>query len=167
MFFFMSFPISLWFCLPYLYLCFFPHRNNVQLGAHGRNRSNLWRYAGATGGRKSEEDDFSLHPTVKPVQMVRDAILDVTALGEVVLDPFMGSGTTLLAAERAHRVCVSLEISPAYVDVAIRRWEKMTGLEARLAGTGLTFSEIRAERASESTRRKASPWSQNAGTEDF
>lgn len=144
-----------------------PHRNNVQLGAHGRNRSNLWRYAGATGGRKSEEDDFSLHPTVKPVRMVRDAILDVTALEEVVLDPFLGSGTTLLAAERAHRVCVGLEISPAYVDVAIRRWEKMTGLEARLAGTGQTFSEVRAERASESTRREASPWSQNAGTEDF
>jgi DNA modification methylase len=144
-----------------------PHRNNVQLGAHGRNRSNLWRYAGATGGRKSEEDDFSLHPTVKPVQMVRDAILDVTALGEVVLDPFLGSGTTLLAAERAHRVCVGLEISPAYVDVAVRRWEKMTGLEARLMGTGQTFSEVRAERGGESTRKKASPWSQNAGTEDF
>jgi DNA modification methylase len=144
-----------------------PHRNNVQLGAHGRNRSNLWRYAGATGGRKSEEDDFSLHPTVKPVRMVRDAILDVTALGEVVLDPFLGSGTTLLAAERAHRVCVGLEISPAYVDVAVLRWEKMTGLEARLTGTGQTFSEVRAERASESTPREASPWSQNAGKEDF
>ncbi len=144
-----------------------PHRNNVQLGAHGRNRSNLWRYAGATGGRKSDEDDFSLHPTVKPVQMVRDAILDVTALGEMVLDPFLGSGTTLLAAERAHRVCVGLEISPAYIDVAVRRWEKMTGLEARLTGTGQTFSEVRAERASESTRKEASPWSQNAGTEDF
>jgi DNA modification methylase len=99
--------------------------------------------------------------------MVRDAILDVTALGEVVLDPFLGSGTTLLAAERAHRVCVGLEISPAYVDVAVLRWEKMTGLEARLTGTGQTFSEVRAERASESTPREASPWSQNAGKEDF
>lgn len=144
-----------------------PHRNNVQLGAHGRNRSNLWRYAGATGGRKSEEDDFSLHPTVKPVQLVRDAILDVTAPGEVVLDPFLGSGTTLLAAERAHRVCVSLEISPAYVDVAVRRWEKMTGLEARLADTGQTFSELRALRASESKRREVSPRSQDVETEDF
>jgi DNA modification methylase len=123
-----------------------PHLNNVQLGVHGRNRSNLWRYAGATGGRKSEEDDFSLHPTVKPVRLVRDAILDVTAMGEVVLDPFLGSGTTILAAELSHRVCVGLEISPAYVDVAIGRWEKLTGLKAIHHGTGLTFAELRAAR---------------------
>ena len=144
-----------------------PHRNNVQLGAHGRNRSNLWRYAGATGGRKSEEDDFSLHPTVKPVQMVRDAILDVSALGEVVLDTFLGSGTTLLAAERAHRVCVGLEISPAYVDVAVRRWEKMTGLDARLSGSGQTFSEVCELRATCGNSTGAPAYPDNSGTEDF
>jgi DNA modification methylase len=125
-----------------------PHTNNVALGKHGRYRTNVWEYAGATGGRKSAEDDFSLHPTVKPVGLVRDAILDVTAMDEVVLDPFLGSGTTVLAAELAGRVCCGLEISPAYVDVAIRRWEKMTGRDAVHAVTGLTFALMRAERAS-------------------
>ncbi|WP_170482811.1 DNA modification methylase [Ruegeria arenilitoris] len=119
-----------------------PHLNNVKLGIHGRNRTNLWRYAGATGGRKSEEDDFSLHPTVKPARMVRDAILDVTAMGEVVLDPFLGSGTTVLAAELSKRVCAGIEISPAYVDVAIGRWQKLTGLHAVHEETGLTFEEL-------------------------
>ncbi|NOD36627.1 MULTISPECIES: DNA methyltransferase [unclassified Ruegeria] len=119
-----------------------PHLNNVKLGIHGRNRSNVWRYAGATGGRKSEQDDFSVHPTVKPVLMVRDAILDVTAMGDVVLDPFLGSGTTLLAAEMSKRVCAGIEISPAYVDVAISRWEKLTGLHAMHEETGLPFHEL-------------------------
>lgn len=120
-----------------------PHLNNVQLGIHGRNRTNLWSYAGATGGRKSAEDDFSLHPTVKPVGLVRDAILDVSAMGDVILDPFLGSGTTIIAAELSKRICVGLEISPAYVDVAIGRWEKLTGLEAVHDATGLTFAELR------------------------
>ena len=124
-----------------------PHLNNVKLGIHGRNRSNVWRYAGATGGRKSEEDDFSLHPTVKPVRMVRDALLDVTAMGEVVLDPFLGSGTTVLAAELSKRACVGIEISPAYVDVAVARWEKLTGLEAVHEETGLTFAVLRQRRS--------------------
>ncbi|CUJ83038.1 Modification methylase DpnIIB [Ruegeria denitrificans] len=123
-----------------------PHLNNVNLGIHGRNRTNLWRYAGATGGRKSEEDDFSLHPTVKPVRLVRDAVLDVTAMGEVVLDPFLGSGTSVLAAELSKRICAGIEISPAYVDVAIGRWEKLTGLEAVHEETGLTFAELRQSR---------------------
>ena len=122
------------------------HRNNVQLGAFGRNRSNLWRYAGATGGHKAEQDDFELHPTVKPAHLVRDAILDVTALGDVVLDPFLGSGTTILAAELSRRICVGLELSPIYVDVAVRRWERMTGRPALHAVTGQTFSEISEER---------------------
>jgi len=124
-----------------------PHLNNVKLGIHGRNRSNVWRYAGATGGRKAEEDDFSLHPTVKPVRLVRDALLDVTAMGEVVLDPFLGSGTTVLAAELSKRVSAGIEISPAYVDVALGRWEKLTGLEAVHEETGLTFTELRKSRA--------------------
>lgn len=118
------------------------HLNNIQLGIYGRNRTNLWRYAGATGGRKSDDDDFSLHPTVKPVRLVRDAILDVTSMGEVIFDPFLGSGTTVLAAELSKRVCVGMEISPAYVDVAIRRWEKLTGLDAVHSETGMTFAEL-------------------------
>ena len=118
-----------------------PHRNNIELGKYGRYRTNVWDYAGATGGAKSEEDDFSLHPTVKPVKLVMDAILDVTAMGEVILDPFLGSGSTLLAAERARRRCFGIEISPAYVDVAIRRWQEMTGQQAVHAETGKTFNE--------------------------
>lgn len=122
------------------------HMNNVQLGKHGRNRSNIWRFAGATGGASAAEDDFSLHPTVKPVRLVRDAILDVTAIDEVVLDPFLGSGSTLLAAELARRVCLGVELSPAYVDVAVRRWEEMTGRTAVHAETGMGFAEVGAQR---------------------
>ena len=117
------------------------HMNNVDLGANGRNRTNVWEYAGATGGRADELDDFSLHPTVKPVRLVEDAILDATVAGATVFDPFLGSGTTLLAAERARRRCVGVEIAPAYVDVAIRRWESLTGCNAIHEATGQTFAE--------------------------
>lgn len=133
-----------------------PHLNNVKLGIFGRNRSNLWRYAGATGGRKSEEDDFSRHPTTKPVRLVRDAILDVTAIGEIVLDPFLGSGTTLLAAELSRRACAGIEISPAYVDVAVDRWQKLTGLEAIHEATGRTFAQLRHARRAEDEGRGGS-----------
>lgn len=115
------------------------HRNNVELGVHGRNRSNVWTYAGATGGKADGDDDFDAHPTVKPIRMVRDALLDVTLPGETVLDPFLGSGTTLLAAERARRRCFGIEIEPAYVDVAIRRWQDMTGGRAVHAESGRPF----------------------------
>ncbi|WP_369768781.1 site-specific DNA-methyltransferase [Falsihalocynthiibacter sp. BN13B15] len=118
-----------------------PHRNNIELGKHGRYRTNVWEYAGATGGARSQEDDFTLHPTVKPVKLVMDAILDATAIDEVILDPFLGSGSTLLAAERARRRCFGVEISPAYVDVAIRRWQAMTGLDAVHMETGERFND--------------------------
>jgi len=126
------------------------HRNNVELGKHGRYRTNVWEFGGASGGTKSEEDDFSVHPTVKPVRLLQEAMLDVTVAGEFVLDPFLGSGSTLLAAERVERVCLGLEISPAYVDVTIARWEKMTGREAIHADTGLTFKEVQEQRDIES-----------------
>ena len=116
-----------------------PHRNNVALGVHGRNRSNVWSYSGATGGKADGDDDFSVHPTVKPLRMVRDSLLDVSLPGEVVLDPFLGSGTTLLAAERSRRRCVGIEVDPAYVDLAIRRWQEMTGDQAVHAVTGVPF----------------------------
>ncbi|SEP23211.1 DNA modification methylase [Salinihabitans flavidus] len=120
------------------------HMNNVALGSHGRYRTNVWEYAGATGGRADEADDFSVHPTVKPVRLVEDAILDATVAGATVFDPFLGSGTTILAAERTQRRCVGIEISPAYVDVAIRRWEALTGLEAIHEASDQTFA-VRAE----------------------
>jgi DNA modification methylase len=120
------------------------HRNNVQLGKFGRNRTNVWEYAGInTLSRQSDEGNLlALHPTVKPVAMVADALLDTSARGEIVLDSFLGSGTTLIASERVGRVCYGIEIDPLYVDIAIRRWQKHTGDYAVHAGTGKRFDEI-------------------------
>ena len=123
------------------------HRNNVELGKHGRYRTNVWEYAGATGGSSDEDDDFDAHPTVKPVALVADAILDVTAVSDVVLDPFLGSGTTVLAAERTRRRCFGLEIDPVYVDVAIRRWQATTGGSAIHVASGQSFDELEAHAA--------------------
>lgn len=120
------------------------HRNNVQLGRHGRNRTNIWEYPGAnTASRCGEEGNLlSFHPTVKPVAMIADALLDCSARGEIVLDPFLGSGSTLLAAQRVGRICYGLEIEPRYVDTAIRRWQKITGEDAIHAATGRTFNAL-------------------------
>jgi len=121
-----------------------PHRNNVELGRHGRYRSNVWKYPCAnTFSKHGEEGNnlLALHPTVKPVALVADAILDCSARGDIVLDSFLGSGTTLMAAERVGRVCYGMELDPLYIDVGIRRWQKQTGDEARHAITGLTFEE--------------------------
>ncbi|WP_294622068.1 DNA modification methylase [uncultured Roseovarius sp.] len=117
------------------------HCNNIMLGAHGRNRSNVWQFPGATGGKTDDADDFKSHPTVKPLKLIDEALLDVTGAGDVVLDPFLGSGSTLLAAERMQRRCLGLEISPAYVDLAIRRWQAMTGEEAVHVESGKTYDE--------------------------
>ena len=108
------------------------HRNNVQLGRFGRNRSNVWHYPGANSfARCGAEGNLSaLHPTVKPVAMVADAILDGSARGDIVLDAFLGSGTTVIAAERTGRRCWGLELDPGYVDTAIRRWQTLTGDQA-------------------------------------
>jgi len=108
------------------------HFNAVELGRHGRNRTNVWDYASVNSLKGSRREDLALHPTVKPAGMVADAIKDVTRRGELVLDTFLGSGTTLIAAERAGRRFRGLDIDPAYVDVAIERWSAATGIEARL-----------------------------------
>jgi DNA modification methylase len=120
------------------------HRNNVQLGHYGRNRTNVWRYPGATSFSKSGEEGnlLALHPTVKPVALVADAIMDVSARGEVVLDAFLGSGTTVIAAERTGRRCYGLELDPRYVDTIIRRWQAYTGAEALHASSKLTFTQL-------------------------
>jgi DNA modification methylase len=125
-----------------------PHRNNVQLGQHGRHRTNVWSYPSpSTFGRSTEEGNLSaLHPTVKPVQMVADAILDCSARGDIVLDSFVGSGTTLIAAARTGRRCFGIEIDPLYVDCAIRRWQAFTGGRARHVKTGRDFNDLAAER---------------------
>jgi DNA modification methylase len=119
-------------------------RNNVQLGQFGRNRSNVWRYPGVNSFARStaEGNLLALHPTVKPVAMVADAILDCTARGEIVLDAFLGSGTTVVAAERTGRRCCGLELDPGYVDVAIRRSQALTGGNARHAASGRSFDDL-------------------------
>jgi DNA modification methylase len=120
------------------------HRNNVRLGTYGRNRSNVWPYAPGPGfGRAGEEGHLSaLHPTVKPVGLVADAILDVTRRGDIVLDPFLGSGSTLMAAERSGRRCFGLELDPLYCDVIVRRWQAYTGGKATLVSTGESFDNV-------------------------
>jgi DNA modification methylase len=122
-----------------------PHLNNFELGQHGRNRTNVWDYAGVNTFRSGRMDELQMHPTVKPVALVADAIKDCSKQGDIVLDPFCGSGTILIAAERTGRRARALEIDPAYVDVAIRRWEALTGKSARLS-TGETFEEIAEQR---------------------
>jgi DNA modification methylase len=120
------------------------HRNNAQLGRFGRNRSNVWHYPGANSfARHGEEGNLlALHPTVKPVALVADAILDGSARGDIVLDAFLGSGTTVIAAERTGRRCSTLELDPGYVDTAIRRWQTLTGDKARHAATGRYFDDL-------------------------
>lgn len=104
-----------------------PHINAVELGKHGRNRTNVWDYASVNSMAGSRREDLALHPTVKPAGMVADAIKDVTRQGDRVLDIFLGSGTTLIACERTGRRFCGVEIDPTYVDVAIERWCQMTG----------------------------------------
>jgi DNA modification methylase len=123
------------------------HRNNIQLGQYGRNRTNVWTYPGINSfGRSGEEGNLlALHPTVKPVRLVVDALLDCSARGDIVLDSFLGSGTTLVAAERTGRKCRGIELDPLYVDVAIRRWQALTGDKAIHVPTGRSFAELEEE----------------------
>jgi DNA modification methylase len=120
------------------------HHNNIQLGRFGRHRSNVWSYAGMTSiARATDEGSLlNVHPTVKPVRLVADAILDASARSDIVLDPFLGSGTTLIAAHRVGRRARGIELDPAYIDVAIRRWQRETGEQAVHADSGRTFDEI-------------------------
>ncbi|GAA4647458.1 DNA modification methylase [Pontixanthobacter gangjinensis] len=108
------------------------HVNNVELGKHGRNRTNVWDYPSVNSMRGSRREDLALHPTVKPVAMVADAYQDVTKQGELVLDIFLGSGTSLIAAERVGRAFRGLDIDPAYVDLAMQRWSDLTGKQPKL-----------------------------------
>jgi len=126
-----------------------PHLNNIQLGRHGRSRSNVWTYAGVNTFRAGRMDDLRSHPTVKPVALVADAMKDCSRRGDIVLDIFCGSGTTILAAERVGRIGYGLEIEPRYVDVAIRRWQAFTKRDAVHAVTGRTFEETEHDRKSD------------------
>ena len=123
-----------------------PHINNIELGKNGRNRSTIWRasgYAGFGGGRA---DALARHPTCKPIGLIADAILDFTHPGHIVFDPFIGSGTTLLAAQRVHRLCFGIEIDATFVDGAVKRLEQATGKPAHHRDTGLTYSQTAEQR---------------------
>jgi DNA modification methylase len=117
------------------------HLNNIKLGKHGRTRSNVWRYAGVNNFKTGRGGELDYHPTVKPVALVADAIKDSTRRGDIVLDTFSGSGTTILAAERTGRIARCMDIDPLYVDVAVRRWQQFTGQDAVHAESGLTFAD--------------------------
>lgn len=119
-----------------------PYRNNVQLGRFGRNRSNVWTHAGLSSFGKGRNDLLNAHPTPKPVTLIADILRDVTARGDVVLDPFSGSGTSIMAAEETGRRCCAVELDPRYVDVAIRRWQRATGEDAVHAVTGERFDDL-------------------------
>jgi DNA modification methylase len=122
------------------------HLNNISLGKRGRHRSNVWTYPGASSLGSDARKGLQDHPTVKPTAMLQDALIDLTNRGEIVLDPFLGSGSTLIAAENTGRLCCGVELDPLYVDVIIRRYEAATGTTAILADTGEPFATVAARR---------------------
>ena len=123
------------------------HINNIELGRHGRYRTNVWDYPGVNTLKADRDEELAMHPTVKPAALVADAILDCSRRGGRVLDGFAGSGTTLIAAEKTGRHGYALEIDLHYVDVAVQRWRAYTGQEAVHAETGLSFEEMAVQRA--------------------
>jgi DNA modification methylase len=125
-----------------------PHLNTFELGQHGRTRSNVWTYAGANTFRAGRMDELRMHPTVKPVALIADAMKDCSRRGSIVLDAFAGSGSTIMAAEQVGRRAFCIEIDPRYVDVAVRRWQRVTRKDAILEATGRTFDEVLATRTS-------------------
>lgn len=125
------------------------HRNNVQLGRFGRNRTNVWTYPGVNTFREGRMEELKAHPTAKPVAMVKDALMDVSDRGEIVLDTFLGGGATLMAAEASGRVAYGMELDPIYVDGCLRRWSKETGKDPIRFSDSKMFSELEAELSSE------------------
>jgi DNA modification methylase len=115
------------------------HINNVALGRHGRHRTNVWDYVSQNTLNGTSRSKLALHPTVKPVAMVADAIRDCSNRNAVILDPFGGAGTTLIAAEQTGRRARLIEIDPLFVDVSIERWQRLTGSQARHAQSGQPF----------------------------
>lgn len=120
------------------------HINNFGLGEKGRYRTNVWDYAGVNSLKAERASELAMHPTVKPVAMVADAIRDCSRRGDIILDVFSGSGTTIIAAEEAGRRCYAVEYEPRYVDVAVKRWQAMTGCKAVHAESGVGFDQCAA-----------------------
>ncbi len=126
-----------------------PHINNVELGRFGRNRTNVWNYAGLNTFGSDRDTELAMHPTVKPVALVADAILDCSKRDGIVLDAFAGSGTTLIAAEKTGRRGYAIEIDPYYVDTIVRRFDAVYGLKAVLAGSNVDFAAVSRQRSEE------------------
>jgi DNA modification methylase len=126
-----------------------PALNNVELGRFGRWRSNVWCYPGASSVGSDAREGLAVHPTVKPRALLEDALLDVSARDDIVLEPFAGSGSTLIAAEATDRICRAIEIDGVYCDAIIYRWQEMTGGEAILEETGETFTTVKGRRLRE------------------
>lgn len=120
--------------------------NNFGLGGRGRHRTNVWKYAGLNSFGRSRDETLAMHPTVKPVAMVVDALRDCSHRDDIVLDAFGGSGTTMIAADKTGRRARLIEIDPLYCDVIVKRWQNFAGESARLAETGETFDEVKARR---------------------
>lgn len=125
------------------------HVNNVELGRYGRSRSNVWNYRGVNTFKTGRMDELTLHPTVKPVALIVDTMRDCSKRGDLVLDPFSGSGSTIIAGEQVGRRVAAIEIDPLYCDAAVRRWQKQTGKDAIDAATERTFDDIAADKESE------------------
>jgi len=123
-----------------------PHINNFELGQHGRYRTNVWNYPGVNTFKGKGFELLALHPTVKPVSMIADAMRDCSHRKGIVLDPFAGSGTVLIAAERTGRHARAIELDPQYVDVAIKRWQRISGKQAILKATGQTWDQVSVDR---------------------
>ena len=119
-----------------------PHINNFELGQNGRYRTNVWDYPGANSLKAERMEELRMHPTVKPLALVADAIRDCSHRGGLILDPFVGSGTTLMAAERTGREACVLELDPRYIDTIIQRWQAAGGEDAVHADSGETFAGI-------------------------
>ena len=138
-----------------------PHINTFGLGGRGRSRSNTWRYPSVQGPRRGVNSPDGGHPTVKPISLVIDALRDCSHRGDLILDPFGGSGTTLIAAARTRRRARLIELDPLYVDLIVRRWQAVTGGLRRSAATAapLTRSQPRARAtALRATERRSRPW---------
>src|SRR5262249_4677475 len=127
-----------------------PHINNIELGKHGRSRSNVWDYAGVNGHKPGRRDELEMHPTVEPVAMLADAIQACSNRGAIVLDGLLGSGTPLLAAEQTGRRGYGIELDPRYVDLALQRLATASGLEPIHSETGMSFAELQTARHDES-----------------
>ncbi len=119
-----------------------PHTNSFGLGETGRYRTNVWDYAGISSISASRSEELAMHPTVKPVALIADAIRDCSKRGEIILDSFGGSGSTLIAAEKTGRAARVIEYDPIYCDTIVRRWQAYSGKDARLAGCDSVFDEI-------------------------